>query len=117
MFLSITELIFLVVWTIIGSVLGFLSFSYTPKESLTYNFIRCCLSIGIGLFISIPITIYLVEEKELSSSLSIFIGGIGAFGLPDTISRYYSIIIRRLIFIFLTKTKESKLNIHRGDNE
>lgn len=89
MILCLADAIFIGVWAFIGSVLGFFAFSNTPNKSLSYRFGRCLLSISIGLFIAFPLCEYLQELGKFSKNLNIMLGGLGAFGLPDFILKYW----------------------------
>lgn len=89
MILCLADAIFIGVWAFIGSVLGFFAFSNTPNKSPSYRFSRCLLSISIGLFIAFPLCEYLQELGKFSKNLNIMLGGLGAFGLPDFILKYW----------------------------
>ena len=89
MILHLADAIFIGVWAFIGSVLGFFAFSNTPNKSPSYRFSRCLLSISIGLFIAFPLCEYLQELGKFSKNLNIMLGGLGAFGLPDFILKYW----------------------------
>ena len=94
--LSTFELIYLGVWATIGSVLGFLAFGYTPHKSPRDNFCRGVLSICVGLFLALPICMYLEEAKHMSKHLNILISGLGAFGLPDFVMKWYPRLIQAI---------------------
>ena len=87
--LSNVELIYLGVWAFIGSVLGFFAFSYTPERTPFGNFLRGVLSVGIGMFIAFPLWAYLEETQGMSRTLSMMLSGLGAFGLPDFIVKWW----------------------------
>ena len=87
--LSNVELIYLGVWAFIGSVLGFFAFSYTPERTPFGNFMRGVLSVGIGMFIAFPLWAYLEETHGMSRTLSMMLSGLGAFGLPDFIVKWW----------------------------
>lgn len=89
MILHLSDALFIGIWAFIGSVLGFFAFSNTPNKSPLYRFSRCCLSVGIGLFIAFPLCEYLQELGKFSKHLNIMLGGLGAFGLPDFILKYW----------------------------
>lgn len=92
MVLEYVDILFLGVWAFIGSVLGFFAFANTHEKTPIDRFKRCCLSIGIGMFLAFPITAYLLDTHEFSKTLSIMIGGLGAFGLPDFIIKYWPVL-------------------------
>ena len=87
--LSNVELVYLGVWAFIGSVLGFFAFSYTPERTPFGNFMRGVLSVGIGMFIAFPLWAYLEETHGMSRTLSMMLSGLGAFGLPDFIVKWW----------------------------
>ena len=87
--LSNIELVYLGVWAFIGSVLGFFAFSYTPERTPFGNFMRGVLSVGIGMFIAFPLWAYLEETHGMSRTLSMMLSGLGAFGLPDFIVKWW----------------------------
>lgn len=89
MVLEYVDILFLGAWAFIGSVLGFFAFTNTHEKTPMDRFKRCCLSIGIGMFLAFPITTYLLDTHQFSKTLSIMIGGLGAFGLPDFIIKYW----------------------------
>ena len=97
MTLCLADVIFIGVWAFVGSVLGFFAFSNTPNRSPSYRFGRCLLSIGIGLFIAFPLCGYLQELGKFSKDLNIMLGGLGAFGLPDFILKYWPKIINATV--------------------
>ena len=83
------DALFIGIWALIGSILGFFAFSNSPHKTPLERFKRCCLSIGIGLFIAFPLCTYLEELDKFSKHLNIMLGGLGAFGLPDFILKYW----------------------------
>lgn len=89
MILGYADSLFIGAWSFIGSVLGFFAFTNTHEKTPIDRFWRCCLSIGIGMFLAFPITIYLLDVHQFSKTLSIMIGGLGAFGLPDFVIKYW----------------------------
>lgn len=95
--LDIEDILFIGGWAFIGSILGFLAFAHDTSKSILNKIKRCCLSIGVGIFIAFPISIYLIDTETCSKSLSIMIGGLGAFGLPDFIMKYWPSIIQQAI--------------------
>lgn len=95
--LGIEDILFIGGWAFIGSILGFLTFAHDTSKSILDKIKRCCLSIGVGIFIAFPISIYLIDTETCSKSLSIMIGGLGAFGLPDFIMKYWPCIIQQAI--------------------
>lgn len=94
--LSNLELIYLGVWAFIGSVLGFFAFSYTPERTPLSNFFRGLLSVGVGMFIAFPLWAYLEETRGMSRTLSMMLSGLGAFGLPDFIMKWWPRFVQAL---------------------
>lgn len=101
--LSSIELIYLGTWAFIGSVLGFFAFSYTPENTPLKNFFRGLLSVGVGMFIAFPLWAYLEETQEMSRTLSMMLSGLGAFGLPDFIMKWWPRAVQTLGEKFLDK--------------
>jgi hypothetical protein len=89
MVLEHVDILFLGAWAFIGSLLGFFAFTNSHEKTPMERFKRCCLSIGIGMFLAFPITTYLLDTHEFSKTLSVMLGGLGAFGLPDFILKYW----------------------------
>lgn len=106
MTLELTEIIFLGLWSLLGSILGFFAFINDPNKTPKERFKRCLLSVGIGLFIAFPLTSYLKETSTFSHSLDIMLGGLGAFGLPDFILKYWSKLSNSLVNIIVNKTED-----------
>ena len=84
-----TDCLYIGVWALIGSILGFFSFRVDAEMSPKTKIKQCMLSVGIGMLVAFPLTQYLQELHSLSKSLSMMLGAIGAFGLPDFILTYY----------------------------
>ena len=110
MVLEYVDILFLGAWSFIGSVLGFFAFTNTHEKSPIERFERCCLSIGIGMFLAFPITTYLLDTHEFSKTLSIMIGGLGAFGLPDFVTKYWSRLIESIAEKVVDKTLDKSLS-------
>lgn len=109
MCLNVNDFLFLGVWASIGSILGFCAFALPTCKTIASKIKRCCLSIGIGIFIAFPITTYLVETEQFSKQLSIMFGGLGSFGLPDFIIKHWSDVLQKLIDVFtLDKVNKDK---------
>lgn len=98
-----TDLIFLGVWSFLGSVLGYLSFSIPVDKTIWYKIRRLFLSIGVGMFIAFPISWYLVEHSIFSKQLSLMLGGLGAFGLSDFIIKYWPKITESVANILVNR--------------
>lgn len=109
MYLNVNDFLFLGIWASIGSILGFCAFALPTCKTVISRIKRCCLSIGIGIFIAFPISTYLVETEQFSKQLSIMFGGLGSFGLPDFIIKHWSDILQKLIDVFtLDKINKDK---------
>ena len=94
MVINTVEFIYLGIWSIIGSILGFFAFTYNPHRAVLFNILRCCLSIGIGIFIAFPIYTYLDNNHMFSKPMCIMLGGLSSFGLPDFVVKWWPKIIR-----------------------
>lgn len=103
MLLTTQEILFLGVWALIGSILGFFAFTNTPELRPLLRLYKCCLSVGIGLFISFPICIYLQEIQMFSKSTNIMFSGLGAFGLPDFLLKYWPRLMHNVVDKVLDK--------------
>lgn len=106
--LTYEDLIFLGIWVLLGSVLGFFSFSVPIHKSFSAKLKRCLLSIGVGLIISFPLCYYLMEFGIVSKQLSILISGLSAFGLPDFIIKYWPKILKEGIDKVINEHDEDK---------
>lgn len=101
----LNELIYLGVWSLIGSTLGYFAFVDRTNLSRTQRWARLFLSIGIGMFIAYPIFIYCLEHPDISPKMSVMLAGLGAFGLPDFILSYHTRIQHTLADKFLCNHK------------
>ena len=117
----ISDVVYTGFWAIAGSVLGFFSFRRTPDMGTGAIIRNCFLSIGIGLLVAYPITEYLFEVRHLSKRLSIMLGTVGAFGLPDIILKYYPILIQTVAAKVIDKIANKAVNMidekHHRDEE
>ena len=104
-----------------GSVLGFFAFRRNPDMDTNAIVKNCLLSIGIGLLVTYPITEYLFEINHFSKKLSIMLGAVGAFGLPDIILKYYPILTRAIATKVIDKIADKAVNVvdekHHRDEE
>jgi hypothetical protein len=87
---------YLAVWSILGSILGYFSFRVGFDKTIKQLVFRCILSIGIGLLVAFSVALYLLEERNFSKNLSITLGVVASFGLPDFILRYYGTITKAI---------------------
>ena len=101
--LSNVEVLYLGVWALIGSILGFFAFSYTPERTPLANFMRGILSVGVGMFIAFPLWAYLEETRGMSRTLSMMLSGLGAFGLPDFIMKWWPRFVQTIGDKFIDK--------------
>ena len=97
-------------WAVAGSVLGFFAFRRSPDMDTNAIAKNCLLSIGIGLLVAYPITEYLFEIEHLSKRLSIMLGTIGAFGLPDIILKYYPVLTQAVAAKVVDKIADKTIN-------
>ena len=110
MVLEHVDILFLGAWAFIGSLLGFFAFTNSHEKTPMERFKRCCLSIGIGMFLAFPITTYLLDTNEFSKTLSVMLGGLGAFGLPDFVTKYWSRLIESIAEKVVGKTLDKSLS-------
>ena len=117
----VNDVVYTGFWAVAGSVLGFFAFRRNPGMDTNTIVKNCLLSIGIGLLVAYPITEYLFEIKHLSKRLSIMLGTIGAFGLPDIILKYYPILARAVATKVIDKVACKAVNVvdekHHKDEE
>ena len=99
MVFHLNDTVFLGAWAIVGSTLGYLAFRSSPGNSPSERLKQCLLSIGLGLFLAFPLYEYLnySDVFPFSKNLNMMLSGIGAFGLPDIILRYWPKIVSKLI--------------------
>ena len=91
---SILEFVYLGVWALVGSTLGFFAFVYTPSKQPQENICRGVLSIGIGLFVALAILVYMDEMHNFSKLFNIMVSGLGAFGLPDFLLKWWPKVVQ-----------------------
>ena len=117
----INDVVYTGFWAIVGSVLGFFAFRRSPNMDTNAIAKNCLLSVGIGLLVAYPITEYLFEIKHLSKKLSIMLGTIGAFGLPDIILKYYPVLTQAVVTKVVDKIADKTINMvdekHHRDEE
>ena len=117
----INDVVYTGFWAVAGSVLGFFAFRRNPDMDTNTIVKNCLLSIGIGLLVAYPITEYLLEIKHLSNRLSIMLGTVGAFGLPDIILKYYPILTHAVATKVIDKIARKAVNVvdekHHRDEE
>lgn len=97
-FFTLQEVLYLGIWSLIGSGIGYFAFGDMPKLAPKERIKRCLLSIAVGMFISFPIFTYFIETEMFSPKLSLMISGICAFGLPDIILRHSNKILSAFIY-------------------
>lgn len=97
MTLSLAELLYLIAWALLGSILGFFAFSYTPSKPPHANICRGVLSVCIGVFIALFICTYLEEFHKFSKHFNIIASGLGAFGLPDFLMKWWPRFVRMIV--------------------
>ena len=121
MVFCISDAVYTGFWAVAGSVLGFFSFRRTPDMDTSSIIRNCLLSIGIGLLVAYPITEYLFEIEHLSKRLSIMLGTVGAFGLPDIILKYYPTLTQAIATKVVDKIADKTINMvdekHHRDEE
>ena len=110
MVFCISDAVYTGFWAVAGSVLGFFAFRRTPDMDTCAITRNCFLSIGIGLLVAYPITEYLFEIEHLSKRLSIMLGTIGAFGLPDMILKYYPVLTQAVAAKVVDKIADKTIN-------
>lgn len=117
----ISDVVYTGFWAVAGSILGFFAFRRTPDMDTSAIIRNCFLSIGIGLLMAYPITEYLFEIKHLSKRLSIMLGTVGAFGLPDIILKYYPVLTQAVATKVIDKIANKAINVvdekHHRDEE
>ena len=117
----INDVVYTGFWAIVGSVLGFFAFRRNPGMNTNAVVRNCFLSVGIGLLVTYPITEYLFEINHFSKKLSIMLGAVGAFGLPDIILKYYPILTRAIATKVIDKIADKAVNVvndkHHRDEE
>ena len=121
MVFCINDVVYTGFWAVAGSVLGFFAFRRNPDMDTNTIVKNCLLSIGIGLLVAYPITEYLFEIEHLSKRLSIMLGTVGAFGLPDIILKYYPTLTHAVATKVIDKIACKAVNVvdekHRKDEE
>ena len=121
MVFCINDLVYTGFWAVAGSVLGFFAFRRNPAMDTNAVIKNCLLSIGIGLLVAYPITEYLFEIEHLSKRLSIMLGTVGAFGLPDMILKYYLTLTQAVATKVVDTLTDKAVNVaaacHHRDEE
>lgn len=117
----INDVVYTGFWAIVGSVLGFFAFRRNPDMDTNTIVKNCLLSVGIGLLVTYPITEYLFEINHFSKKLSIMLGAVGAFGLPDIILKYYPKLTNAIATKIIDEVADKAVNVvndkHHKDEE
>lgn len=96
------DVLWVLVWAIIGSILGFFSIRNKPEWLLKDRLIQLALSVSMGMFFALPMYIFLIEEHKLSNRLSILLAGSIAFCISDIIISLWQ-KLKELLLLALEK--------------
>lgn len=107
MVLCINDSIYTGCWALGGSLLGFFSFRFLSIKGVSNTVRQCILSLGIGVMIAFTTTEYLITVQDMPKKVSMMIGALAAFGLPDILLRYYPQIIKYFVFRVTKITADS----------
>ena len=111
------EFIYLTAWAAIGSILGFLSFGYTPDRTFQQNWCKGILPLFVGVFIAIPLCVYLEEKQCFSKALNILLSGLGAFGLPDFLLGWWPKLLRAIASVLVDRAAKNSIRYIEDDEE
>lgn len=79
------NLIFVSIWALIGSVIGFYVIRYKPQWNTATYVRQLIISISVGIFFAIPAYVIFHEQLVYSERLSILLAGSIAFCITDLI--------------------------------
>lgn len=83
----------LVVWSIIGSTLGFFTIRFKPVWTKSQKILEYLLSVGVGLFFALPLFVVLQETCKFSPDMCIMLAGSSSFAITDLIIKVWPKII------------------------
>ena len=83
------ELIYLIPFYAIGACLGYFSFRYQYGKTKWETIGSCALTTGVGIFLALIFVGYLEEKQTFTRHTNMLIGGLGSFGFPDLVLRYW----------------------------
>ena len=115
----LNETIFLGIWAIVGSTLGFLSFRNSYEKSRSERLKQCALSVSLGLFLAFPLYEYLNFSGTFpfSKKLNMMLSGVGAFGLPDIILRHWPKMVNKLMDKFFGSNPYEQHNSNHNNDK
>jgi hypothetical protein len=86
-------LLWLLVWSFIGSSLGFFTVRNSPLWSYKQKILEYFKSVFVGIFFAFPLFGILEEKNVFNTDLNIMLSGCFAFGITDLIIKSWSRII------------------------
>lgn len=89
-------IIWLIVWSIIGSTLGFFTIRFKPIWTTKKKVLEYLLSVNVGIFFALPIYIILLERYKFSEDLCIMLAGSSSFAITDVIIKIWPKLINGL---------------------
>ena len=87
--IELNVVIWLVVWSWIGSTLGYFTIRHKPIWNRRRKIIEYGKSVGVGLFFALPIFVSLQEHGDLSQDLSLTLAGSSSFAITDVIIKVW----------------------------
>lgn len=87
--IELNVVIWLIVWSLIGSTLGFFTIRYKPIWKNKRKILEYLKSICVGLFFALPIFVAIQEHGKLSRDLSLMLAGSSSFAITDLIIKIW----------------------------
>ena len=87
--IELNVVIWLIVWSLIGSTLGFFTIRYKPIWENKRKTLEYLKSVCVGLFFALPIFVALQEHGKLSRDLSLMLAGSSSFAITDLIIKIW----------------------------
>lgn len=111
-----SEIIYILAFYALGAALGFFSFRFDREKSKLENLFNCCFTTCLGMFFAYILACYLEEHHIFSKNMNMVLGGLGSFGLPDIVIKYYPRFTDKIANIAMAKVS-SKCGVEDTENK
>lgn len=114
---DLNVILWLVIWSIIGSTLGFFTIRFKPVWTKSQKRLEYILSVSVGVFFALPLFVVLQETCKFSPDMCIMLAGSSSFAVTDLIIKIWPKVIDGLGYA-INKYIDKVLNSSRNhDNE
>ena len=102
------EVLYILAFYTIGAILGFFSFRFSYNKTISQNLLNGLVTVCLGVFLAYIIANYLEEEHIFSKAMNMLVGGLGSFGLPDIVIKYYPRLSHKAVQTVMNKDIKGK---------